>query len=250
MAAVLEHVHAFIASQEDPRELVTLEEMLRLGRADCLYAGDDGVLARVRRSGMVFIAGRDVEAACSIARLPLLPGGATLAEAARLPDGERPITMSHDARQPEAIGFPVTPETCYNICIYEGERTVELSGGLSIRQLGPDDLDAVVAHYDMISPADVVRHLEDGWVWGGFDAAGDLVGFIGEHDEGSMGMLEVFPEHRRRGYARELEGYAVNRMLGAGRVPFGQVVIGNEASFALQASIGMTRLSGVQCWTE
>ena len=38
------------------------------------------------------------------------------------------------------------------------------------------------------------------------------------------------------------------RMLAAGRVPQGQVVLGNEPSFALQRSLGMTVLPGVQCW--
>lgn len=246
----LQHALSFIASQPDPRELVTLAEMLRLGRADYLYVGADGVLVRTTGSGMYFLAAQDVSAAERIGSMPLLVGGTTLHDAARLSRDERPILMTHDARQARALGFPVSRGSCYNICLYEGEHPLPLAGTLDIRQLGPGDLAVVAAHYDMLPEEDIARHLADGWVWGGYNAQGDLVGFIGEHDESAIGMLEVFPEHRRHGYATELEAHAVNRMLAAGRAPFGQVVIDNAASFALQESLGMTRLPGVQCWTE
>ena len=33
---------------------------------------------------------------------------------------------------------------------------------------------------------------------------GQLAGFVGEHSEGSMGMLEIFPAYRRRGLGYSL----------------------------------------------
>lgn len=119
---------------------------------------------------------------------------------------------------------------------------------LRIEPLGSGDLPVVVARYKNLPEDFIARHLADGWVYGGYNEAGELVGFIGEHDEGAIGMLEVFPEHRRRGYAYELEGFLVNRMLACGRVPFTQVVEGNDASFALQRKLGFTVLPRVQCW--
>ena len=69
---------------------------------------------------------------------------------------------------------------------------------------------------------------------------GALAGFIGTHAEGSMGMLEIFPEYRRRGLGCALEAGLIRRLLERGEIPFCQVIEGNEASMRLQEKLGMT----------
>lgn len=76
-------------------------------------------------------------------------------------------------------------------------------------------------------------------MWGLFDN-GTLAGFIGMHDEGSMGLLEILPEYRRRGYGYLLEGCLIRLHLECGWVPFCHVVEGNDASMRLQEKLGMT----------
>lgn len=116
------------------------------------------------------------------------------------------------------------------------------------RQLGSNDLETVAERYHLLSREEMLDHLERGWIWGGFDAAGSLVGFIGEHDEGSMGMLEVFPEARRHGYAQALEIAQMRRFMAAGRTPYCHVVPSNDASKALQTKLGLVRVGPEQCW--
>jgi len=70
--------------------------------------------------------------------------------------------------------------------------------------------------------------------------AGTLVGFIGSHEEGSMGMLEVFPQYRRRGIGEYLTLAYASRLLAKGRVPWSQVIAGNDASLAMQLKWGFT----------
>ena len=53
-------------------------------------------------------------------------------------------------------------------------------------------------------PEYVEDRLKAGVIFGAF-VDGRLAGFVGEHHEGSMGMLEVVPEFRRRGIAQALE---------------------------------------------
>ena len=77
---------------------------------------------------------------------------------------------------------------------------------------------------------------------------GRTVGFIGEHLEGSMGLLFIFPEFRHRGYAMALEKRYMAKMMGEGRIPFGQVEKKNQASLALQKKIGVTRSRRLSCW--
>ncbi len=88
--------------------------------------------------------------------------------------------------------------------------------------------------------------IEHGALWGVFEGD-ELAGFAGFHDDGSMGMLEVLPPFRRRGYAAQLEAFLIAAALKEGRTPYCHVVDGNEASLHLQRKIGLicARLSAI-----
>lgn len=231
-----DRAQAYIETSEDPRELRALSEALRLGRAICLSVEDDGVLVRVRASGDYLVGARDGAAAARIL-------GALEPKALR-----DSVIALQDGTWADAVGFGPDSPLAYQLCVYEGVEKVPVTGALRIEPLGIASLATVCAHYKNLPEDFVARHLNDGWVYGGYNESGELVGFVGEHDEGAIGMLEVFQEHRRRGYAWELEGFMVNQMLEAGRRPFTQVVVGNEASFALQRKLGFDVLPRVQCW--
>lgn len=231
-----DRAQAYIDATEDPRELRALSEALRLGRANCLRVEADGVLVRVEASGDYLVGAQDGAAAARIV-------GSLDPEELR-----SSVIALQDGAWADAVGFEPGSPLPYQLCVYEGTERIPVAGTLSIEPLGIADLATVCAHYKNLPEDFIARHLSDGWVYGGHSEAGELVGFVGEHDEGAIGMLEVFPEHRRRGYAWELEGFLVNRMLEAGRRPFTQVVVGNEASFALQRKLGFSVLPRVQCW--
>ena len=55
-----------------------------------------------------------------------------------------------------------------------------------------------------------------------------------------MGILEVPPEHRRRGLAMALEGWLIRWHLERGWTPFCHVYEDNPASHALQKKLGLT----------
>jgi Acetyltransferases len=74
-------------------------------------------------------------------------------------------------------------------------------------------------------------------LFGGF-RNGTLIGFIGNHLEGSMGLLEIFPKYRRLGYGTLLESYLVNQMLDKDLIPFAQIEIDNDKSKALHNKLG------------
>ena len=67
-----------------------------------------------------------------------------------------------------------------------------------------------------------------------------LAGFVGQHEEGSMGLLEVLPEYRGRGIGKALLAAAVNWQLERGQVPYSQIVDGNEISYRLHRSMGFS----------
>lgn len=118
---------------------------------------------------------------------------------------------------------------------------------LALRQLAADDLPQVSEHYKLEGEGYLRFLLERGRLFGGF--LGDtMAGFAGLHAEGSIGLLEVFPPYRRRGFASVLEQYLINRELALKHIPFGQVVTGNAPSLALQRSLGMTLSEGTLYW--
>ncbi|MBR0514478.1 MAG: GNAT family N-acetyltransferase [Clostridia bacterium] len=69
-----------------------------------------------------------------------------------------------------------------------------------------------------------------------------------EHLEGSMGLLYIFPEFRRRGYATELEKAVIAKTLQEGYTPFCQIEKSNSASMALQRKLGLAISDRLICW--
>lgn len=82
------------------------------------------------------------------------------------------------------------------------------------------------------------REAIDHGLFGAF-VNGECVGFIGVHQEGTMGMLEILPQFRRHGYGIALEKYLANEFIKKGRYPFCHILETNTASIALQKEMGL-----------
>lgn len=144
----------------------------------------------------------------------------------------------------ESLGLTCTCR-CYQAAYLKEER-LPVTG--DIRQLDMTYFQPVLEGYSLFhDPAYIAQRLAAGVIYGAF-VEGQLAGFVGEHSEGSMGMLEVFPAFRRRGLALALESFQINRYLAQGRVPYDQVIVGNTASMALQRKVGMTLSADTMAW--
>lgn len=126
-------------------------------------------------------------------------------------------------------------------CAYMSKEKLDLkaSEGIELRALTLDQLDFVFKNYD--HPSDesyIVERIGVGMI--GAFCGDDIAGFIGTHTEGTMGMLQVIPEYRRRGIAYTLEAAMINDMLEKGFVPHAHIVTTNEASIKLQEKVGMS----------
>ena len=110
-----------------------------------------------------------------------------------------------------------------------------------VRPITEEYLPLCAAHYhpEDDEAAYLRSRMEAGQLWGLFED-GQLAAFIGVHHEGSMGILEVLPEHRRRGLAMALEGWLIRWHLERGWTPFCHVYEDNPASHALQKKLGLT----------
>ena len=84
-------------------------------------------------------------------------------------------------------------------------------------------------------------------MWGAFFGE-QIVGFMGKHGKGEMGLLFVDPSFRGKKIAMALETYVINHELELGNLPYGAVVEGNEASFRLQEKLGLHASKGMIYW--
>ena len=113
----------------------------------------------------------------------------------------------------------------------DGQPTAE---GLVIRPLTMEHFALVRDTYAF----DVEARIQSGCMFGAF-IHDQLTGYIGFHDDGSMGMLHVLEEYRGRKIGKALETYMINLALELGWIPYGQVEEGNEISASLQKSLGL-----------
>ena len=109
------------------------------------------------------------------------------------------------------------------------------------------DLPLLPETYDLVSADELKQIVERKKVMLGYDH-GRLIGFVGEHLEGSMGLLYVFHKFRRKGYGAALEKSMIAKTLEEGYIPFGQVEKNNHASMQLHKKIGMTTSEQLICW--
>ena len=132
--------------------------------------------------------------------------------------------------------------------VYTGNGlAAELPAGCSIRRLGMEDFDFVHSHYKLGDAAYVASRLKAGAIIG-LEADGELVGFVGRHAEGSMGMLEVREDRRRRGYGELLERVMITDVIDEGAIPFCHIIDGNTKSLLLQRKLGLEEAGNPAFW--
>ena len=134
---------------------------------------------------------------------------------------------------------------CYQVAYYGKKPPIDTL--LSVRTAEEQDLPVLIENYHMISPEELKTVVARRSVLLGYDHD-NLVGFIGEHLEGSMGLLYVFPEYRRRGFGAALQKHYIAKTMEEGFIPFGQVEKQNHASLQLQKKLGMTQSERLITW--
>lgn len=224
---------ALVYLEKDKLLFADMLEPLHRGSADILYAQEDGVLL-FERAGAIYM---------MTARTPA-GAGACLD---RISSCE--LLSGHELwyREEAAARFGLPEgQVCYQAVWLE--RTPPPEPEADLRPLPLELAGWVYDHYS--HPFGGVEYMEGVLRRGmlGAYVDGTLAGFVGFHDEGSIGMLEVLPQFRRRGLGKALLHGAVRLALERGSIPFGQVFYGNDASLALQKKAGMQVSGPVLFW--
>lgn len=210
---------------------VDIIESLRRGDSEVLRAENDGVLVREKEGYLYFLSCDTVEAA------------------KRLTDGyDIHLCVLHGCEHIDEIA-PILGlnhgRECFQVAYTKSEPADE--GNADIRVLTPDYAEFAAGVYGHGDADEMAQQMAEGTVWGIF-VDNKIAGFMGRHGEGSMGMLEILPEYRRRGLALMLEAGYINAVRALGEIPYGQVYTDNIASLELQKKLGLDASKGHICW--
>ena len=211
-----------------------LDRVLKRGSGEIIAQQDDALLVRDRISGAYLLACDDTAAGTALLDRYIGRGCDLL----MIPDRALAQTAF------ERYGFSEKLE-CYQVAYY-GEKP-QAGTRLTVREADEHDLGMLVKRYQLISPQELKEAVRRRLILLGY-YHDELIGFIGEHLEGSMVMLYILPEYRNRGFAAELESYLIRTTMEQGYIPFGQVEKGNHASLNLQRKLGMTQSDRLIVW--
>ncbi len=204
---------------------------IKQGTADVLYASCDCAFLRDKSSGVYMLQTTDLILASKLI--------------SKITTDVPLVTHSEEltALAIEEKGYNYNVP-CYQ-AVYRGEPP-KLTSSLEIRPLMEDEVHEAVGmyHFDLES---ALRHIRCGLVYGGI-YEDKLVGMVGFHYQGSMGMLSVKPEFRRMGFGEELEKFIIRKKLSLGGIPYCQVVEDNFASLALQRKLGLDISENLLSW--
>jgi hypothetical protein len=220
--------------KREPLLYADVADGVKRGIVRALYVSETALLA-VNDAGFYLLCSTDLQGAgMALNHLPLRKG-------------EKNMLVAHGNAAREAVlkNCRVLRETKCHQCVYLGE-ALPLRGDLAFFLPDDESVRKMQAVYALESPETIAKMAKSGQILAAYlpledgnTARGDFVGFIGSHADGSMGMLHVFETHRRHGYAEEIESAQINHFLKEGRLPFGHVIEGNEASYRLQQKLGL-----------
>lgn len=203
---------------------VSIIDPIKRNTAEVLYASRECVMIKDKTSGVVMLQTENIELADSL--LDNLPYGTDLVvvhNPALADLVER--KLGYDKRIP-----------CYQ-SIYRKEPFKLPESDIEIRLLREDEAEAASQMYHF-TVEDAIRHIRLGLVYGGFEN-GEMVAMIGQHYQGSMGLLEVKQSCRRKGYGEFMEKFLINSLLEKGLIPYCQIIEDNAPSLALQSKLGL-----------
>ncbi len=210
------------------------------GGGRVLFASKKGVLAEHTPSGILMLAAEDEKTA----ELALKE----LNKATPVEGGRWLVARAGIARETAKNFLSISRETtCFQVA-YLGTDLLAVKGELCFRLAERKEIEIIKQNYGLEPPENMEKLFLEKKIYCGFNQEGEFVGFIGSHPEGSMGMLHIFPEYRRKGYAEELETRLANEYIASGRVPYGHVIVDNLPSLALQKKLGLEVADEKICW--
>lgn len=218
---------------KNKRSYIHMIEGLARGNAEILYAKDKDILLYDNNCKVCMLSAISPESGSTL--LQMVPKDTTM------------IVTSQEflnALVVEELGFQIYHE-CYQAC-YTMREPLPVRHK-DIRPLTLEDVEYVVSNYPT-EKSYIAERIMSKCMYGAY-VENQLVGFVGEHDDGALGMLFVEEAYRGRGIGSSLEAYNINRQREAGYIPYAHIIAGNEQSLKLQEKLGLYLSKDTVWWT-
>ena len=114
---------------------------------------------------------------------------------------------------------------CFQAVFTKRQEVDGIRPDVEIRLIGPEYAEFVTHHYARSwGNVDYCRErLASGKMYGAFIGA-QCVGFIGQHTEHSIGLLQILPEYAGKGIGKKLECFMINKLIDEGHIAYCHVV--------------------------
>lgn len=225
--------------KKDPILYVDMIEIYQKGNCEILYDENDGILLYDHTSKYYLASALTLEGAKDIVRL--LPS-------------DYNVLVAHEQVFEVLAGKEfqyVDMLYSYNH-VYETRNSYQVEEhSFTLKMLDESYIEAVKKQYtikDLCTDEYIGARIKEGML-GAFD--GDiLAGFIGIHDTGAVGMLEVLPKYRGRHLGKILQQEYVNYLLANHYkgVIYGQVNAKNKISLNLQQKVNFKKAKTPMYW--
>jgi tRNA (guanine37-N1)-methyltransferase len=224
---------------KDKRNNIPMIELLNAGRGEIVYWKDENVLLLDKITGQCMMLAEDEAALEQLMK--------------KIPkQTEWIFTVRQFVRDTlERQGFEMWGNGGCSQYLYT-EKTFLPVKYKDIRPVAAGDaevLQYITAHYRHEDGEYMAGRIQAGEMYAAY-AEDKIIGFIGSHRDGSMGMLYVDEAFRRRGIAEALEAYCINRTLEKGRTPYCHVEENNTASEKLQEKLGLYKAKNKAWWIK
>jgi GNAT superfamily N-acetyltransferase len=230
-------------------ENLNIDRVIKRGTAQIIEKTDDAILLKDTRSKALMLACDDVSKGMEILKQNIDDTKRNIGDTKQNNGETKPLIMISNAelgrRVADKFGYENIME-CYQMAFLSKEPP-KADDVLEYKTATMEDFPLISREYGLVSKEELKELIERGNIVMGYENSSP-VGFIGEHMEGSVGLLQVLQEHRRKGYGTALEIEMIRRTLEKGDIPFGQVVVGNTASLELQKKLGLTKSEGTIFW--
>ena len=212
---------------------ISIIDPVKRDTAEVIYGAKDCVMIRDKFSGVIMLQTENLQLADRL--LDTLPQSVTHIVAHNISLAELiERKLGYKRRVP-----------CYQ-AVY-GKKPFEIDkSALEIRLMNEEDAEeAGNMYFDSVEEAK--EHIRQGLVYCGL-YRGKIAAMIGRHYQGSMGLLVVKEEYRRRGFGELMEKFLINSLLEKELTPYCQIIEGNTASLNLQNKLGLDISENMLYW--
>ena len=140
-------------------------------------------------------------------------------------------------------------KACYQI-LYKEPFGVKIPADTVVKELPPTDenIDFVTSTYTLGFAREDIKRLMQDFTFYATYTGGEISGYIGRHDEGSIGLLEIMPKFRRMGLGAFLVDYSVKMVNGEGDIAYCNIEVSNEKSLKMHLKMNFTPSDKLVYW--